>query len=53
MMKFCGGCRTNKSRDEYSLNKTTVDGFQGWCRACMATAKRRQRRILKRRRHAI
>jgi hypothetical protein len=33
-MKYCSKCKTDKSYSEYWKNKTTIDGYQSWCKPC-------------------
>lgn len=39
-VKTCPKCQTEKSFDEYWVNKTRKDGLQGWCKACYSDRER-------------
>lgn len=33
-MKTCPACDLTKARDEFNIRKASLDGLQGYCRAC-------------------
>ena len=34
-MKICGNCQEKKSYENFHKNKSTKDGYQGWCKVCL------------------
>lgn len=40
-MKYCSFCKTEKSENEFSLNKTKKDKLNSFCKTCMSEYKKR------------
>lgn len=34
-MKTCGKCQEKKPYEDFHKNKSTKDGYQGWCKICL------------------
>lgn len=44
--KWCPRCSAYKPVDSFSRSKSTVSGFQSWCKPCMATNEIGRKRVL-------
>ena len=40
-MKICSKCKIEKSLEEFSLNKSTLDGKRSYCRDCANIARKK------------
>lgn len=45
MKKKCGKCKTDKPRDDFSINNLRPDGKQDWCKKCLNEKNKQYKKV--------
>lgn len=53
MDKYCSGCGTRKSFDNFSKNRAMRDGYANWCKSCLKKLWQRPENLIRRKQRRL